>query len=47
MSHLRQLVRDWMDGLRAGVDTLLYGRPYPRTISLRELGRMKRQPPTA
>lgn len=43
MSDLRKLARDWADGLRAGIDVLLWGRAYPRTASLRELERLKRQ----
>jgi hypothetical protein len=38
---LRQFARDWMDGLRAGIDVLLWGQAYPRTVSLRTLKRMK------
>jgi hypothetical protein len=44
VSMLRKLARDWMDGLRAGIDVLLWGQAYPRTISLGQLRRMKRRP---
>ena len=40
---LRRLARDWMDGLRAGIDVLLWGRAYPRTIDLRTLKRLRRR----
>lgn len=43
---LRKLGRDWSDGLRAGIDTVLWGQAYQRTIDLRTLKRLKRQPPT-
>ena len=44
MSRLTQLVRDWTDGLRAGLDVLLWGQAYPRTVSVRALSRMKCRP---
>lgn len=43
MSRLTQLVRDWTDGLRAGLDVLLWGQAYPRTISLRTLQQMRKR----
>lgn len=43
MSVLRRLARDWMDGLRAGIDVLLWGQAYPRTIDPRTLKRLKRR----
>lgn len=47
MSVLRKLARDWMDGLRAGIDVLLWGQAYPRTIDLRTLKRLRSRKPTA
>ncbi|MDX3247186.1 hypothetical protein [Streptomyces sp. ME18-1-4] len=44
---LRQLARDWTDGLRAGIDVLLWGHAYPRTIDLQTLKRLRRRQPTA
>jgi hypothetical protein len=47
VSWLARFARDWTDGLRAGLDVLLWGQAYPRTVDLRTLKRMKRRPPTA
>ena len=44
MRRLVQLARDWAHGFRAGIDVLLWGQPYPRTISLDELRRLKHRP---
>ena len=41
MSMLRKLARDWLDGLRAGIDVLLWGQAYPRTVDLRTLQRLR------
>jgi len=43
MSMLSKLARDWMDGLRAGIDVLLWGHAYPRAVSLETLRRMRRR----
>lgn len=43
MRRLTELARDWRDGLRAGIDVLLWGQAYPRTVDLRTLKRMKGQ----
>jgi hypothetical protein len=40
---LRKLARDWADGLRAGIDVLLLGQAYPRTIDLGKLKRLRGQ----
>lgn len=39
---LRKLARDWADGLRAGIDVLLWGHAYPRTVDLRTLEQLRR-----
>lgn len=41
MSWLARFARDWTDGLRAGLDVLLWGQAYPRTIDLRTLQRLR------
>lgn len=43
MSVLGKFARDWMDGLRAGIEVLLWGHAYPRTASLDQLRRMRRR----
>lgn len=35
---IRRLVRDWLDGLRAGFDVPRWGQAYPRTLPLRARG---------
>lgn len=44
---LRKFARDWTDDLRAGIDVLLWGHAYPRTIDLRTLKRLRSRKPTA
>ncbi|MFD4547261.1 hypothetical protein [Streptomyces sp. NPDC058466] len=40
---LRTLAGDWVDGFRAGIDVLLWGQAYPRTVDIRTLKRLKGQ----
>jgi len=40
---LRRLAHDWVDGFRAGIDVLLWGHAYPRTVDIRTLKRLKGQ----
>ena len=47
MSALRKVIRDFADGLRAGIDVLRWGQAYPRAVDLRTLERLKRRRPTA
>ena len=47
MKWLTRFARDWTDGIRAGLDVLLWGQPYPRTVDLRALKRLKQRRPAA
>lgn len=38
-AFLRRAVREWVDGLHAGLDVLVWGHAYPRRVSLQDLQR--------
>ena len=44
---IRRLFRDWLDGLRAGLDVLWWGQAYPRTLPLRRGGSVPAYRPAA
>ena len=43
MLWLRKTAHDVADGIRSAADVLLWGHAYPRTVSLRDLGRLRAQ----
>jgi hypothetical protein len=42
-AFLHRAARDWVDGLCAGLDVLLWGQAYPRRVSVQDLQRGQRR----